>query len=101
LTVTAGVRTPSDALPGPVAVATIAVATIEAETNRAFADGGRHLVVLAGHTRRPVIGLSQIVALSEVGTLVTDDGLDADAQSVMANRVGELIVASPGAWPRS
>jgi DeoR/GlpR family transcriptional regulator of sugar metabolism len=77
------------------------VATIEAETNRAFTDGARHLVVLAGHTRQVVTGLSQIVALSEVGTFVTDDGLDADAQSVMANRVGELIVASPGTRPRS
>jgi DeoR/GlpR family transcriptional regulator of sugar metabolism len=120
---TGGVRTPSDALVGPVAVATILSLHVdmlfmgvhgadaragltspnlmEAETNRAFARGARHLVVLADHTKWGVVGLSQIVALSEVGTFVTDDGLDPDAQAVIANRVGELIVASTAAGPRS
>ena len=72
---------------------------MEAETNRAFTDSARHLVVLADHTKWAVIGLSQIVALSEVGAFVTDDGLDADARSVLAGRVGELTIASPGCRP--
>ena len=120
---TGGVRTPSDALVGPVTVATILSLHVdmlfmgvhgadaraglttpnlmEAETNRAFTEGARHLVVLADHTKWGVIGLSQIVALSAAGTFVTDDGLDADAQSIMASRVGELIVVSTGSRPRS
>lgn len=115
---TGGVRTPSDALVGPVAVATIrslhvdmlfmgvhgadaragltAPNLMEAEADRAFAAAARHLVVLADHTKWGVVGLSQIVALSEIGTFVTDDGLDAEAQSILAGRVGELIVAPVG-----
>jgi DeoR/GlpR family transcriptional regulator of sugar metabolism len=120
---TGGVRTPSDALVGPVAVATIRSLRVdmlfmgvhgadvraglttpnlmEGETNRAFADGARHLVVLADHTKWGVVGLSQIVALSDVGTFVTDDGLDPDARSIVSSQVGELIVASADARPRS
>ncbi|HUZ52967.1 MAG TPA: DeoR family transcriptional regulator [Streptosporangiaceae bacterium] len=72
---------------------------IEAETSRAFTESARHLVVLADHAMWGVIGLSQIVALSEVGTFVTDDGLDADARNVLASRVGDLIIASAGDRP--
>lgn len=112
---TGGVRTPSNALVGPVAAAAIRSLHVdmlfmgvhgadaraglttpnlmEAETNHAFADAARHLVVLADHTKWGVVGLSQIVALSEVGTFVTDEGLDAVAQGVLAGRVGELVVA--------
>jgi DeoR/GlpR family transcriptional regulator of sugar metabolism len=123
LILTGGVRTPSDALVGPVAVATILSLHVdmlfmgvhgadaraglttpnlmEAETNRAFAGGARHLVVLADHTKWGVVGLSQIVALSEVGTFVTDEGLDPVAQGIIASRVGELVVASAGDGSRS
>jgi hypothetical protein len=48
-----------------------------------------------------VVGLSQIVALADVGTFVTDDGLDPDARSIVSSQVGELIVASADARPRS
>ncbi len=120
---TGGVRTPSNALVGPVAVATIMSLRVdmlfmgvhgadaraglttpnlmEGETNRAFADSARHLVVLADHTKWGVVGLSQIVALSGIGTFVTDDGLDPDAQSIIASHVGELIATSASARPRS
>src|SRR5258708_30998911 len=74
---------------------------MEAETNRAFADATRHLVVLADHTKWGVVGLSQIVALSEVGTFITDEGLNSDARSIIASRVGELFVASVGDGARS
>lgn len=115
---TGGVRTPSDALVGPVAVATILSLHVdmlfmgvhgadaraglttpnlmEAETNRAFTAAARHLVVLADHTKWGVVGLSQIVALSEVGTFVTDEGFDVDAQRILASRVGELVVVCAG-----
>lgn len=46
-------------------------------------------------------GLSQIVALCEVRTFVTGDGLGTDAQSIIANRAGELIAAGTGGRPRS
>lgn len=120
---TGGVRTPSDALVGPVAVATIRSLHVdmlfmgvhgadgraglttpnltEAETNRAFAEAARHLVVLADHTKWGVVGLSQIVALSDVGTFVTDEGLNADAQSFLAGRVGELVVVDVSDGARS
>jgi DeoR/GlpR family transcriptional regulator of sugar metabolism len=115
---TGGVRTRSDALVGPVAVATIRSMHVdmlfmgvhgadaraglttpnlmEAETNRAFTDAARHVVVLADHTKWGVVGLSQIAALTEAGTFVTDAGLNGGAQSILASRVGELVIASAG-----
>ena len=91
---TGGVRTPSDAMVGPVAVAAIrslhvdvvfmgvhgldprAGATTpnveEAETNRAFARSGRRLVVVADDTKWGVVALSSIVPLSDVDTWVVN-----------------------------
>ena len=111
---TGGVRTPSDALVGPVAVAAIRALHVdllfmgvygideraglttpnlmEAETNRALADCARRLVVVADHTKWGVVGLSQIAPLTDVDVLVTDDGLDDDATGVLAERVGDLVL---------
>jgi DeoR/GlpR family transcriptional regulator of sugar metabolism len=111
---TGGVRTPSDALVGGVAVSTIrslhfdvvvmgvhgidARAGLttpnltEAETNRAFAEAARRLVVVADHTKWGVIGLSQIAPLDAVDTLVTDDLISSEGRAVLADRVGELVV---------
>ena len=83
---TGGVRTPSDALVGPVAVATLGSLHLdmvfmgvhgiseragfttpnlmEAETNRAFIASTEHLVVLADHTKWNVTGLSSIAPLA-------------------------------------
>jgi len=115
---TGGVRTPSDALVGPVAVATIRSLHVdllfmgvhgidaragltspnlmEAETDRAFAESARCLVVVADHTKWGVVGLAQIAPLTDVDMFATDDGLDADARRVLADRVGELIVTGSG-----
>ena len=106
---TGGVRTPSDALVGPVAEATLRSLNLdtvflgvhgmdeqvgftspnlqEAETDRAFVRAGRRLVVLADHSKWGVVGLSTIAALSEADVLVTDDGLGPDASRVL----GELV----------
>lgn len=114
---TGGVRTPSDALVGPVAVSAIrslhvdlAVMGVhgvdpraglttpnlmEAETNRAFCAAARRLVVVADHTKWGVVGLSQIAPLAEVDVLVTDDRLDVEAQAAVAELVGELVIADP------
>jgi len=122
---TGGVRTPSDALVGPVAVSTIRSLNVdlvimgvhgvdaraglttpnllEAETNRAFREATRRLAVVADHSKWGVVGLSQIGALTEVDILVTDDGLDSSAQAALGDLVGELIIARrdggrTGAW---
>jgi DeoR/GlpR family transcriptional regulator of sugar metabolism len=120
---TGGTRTPSDALVGPVAVASIRALRVdlvflgvhgvdaqaglttpnmlEAETNRAFVAAARRLVVVADHTKWSVVGLSQIAALEEVDTFVTDRVLG-PAREALAERVGEVILAggevdAPGA----
>lgn len=120
---TGGIRTPSDALVGPVAVSTIrslhvdvvfmgvhgfdATAGLttpnlmEAETNRAFVQAARRLVVVADHTKWGVVGLTQIAPLDQVDTLVTDGLLDAAARELVAEHVGQLVVATPGGHRRS
>lgn len=112
---TGGVRTPSDALVGPVAVSTIRSLHVdvvfmgvhgidqraglttpnlmEAETNRAFCTAARRLVVVADHTKWGVVGLSQIAPLDQIDTLVTDSRLDREARHVLDEAVGELILA--------
>ncbi|MEU2202144.1 DeoR/GlpR family DNA-binding transcription regulator [Isoptericola sp. NPDC019482] len=111
---TGGVRTPSDALVGPVAVRSLehlhldvaflgvhgvdlhaGLTTpnlLEAETDRALLAAGQDAVVLADHTKWGVVGLTTIVDLHEVEHLVTDDGLDDDARELLEAHVGELWV---------
>ncbi len=113
---TGGVRTPSDALVGPVAVTTIRSLhldmvlmgvhgiderggfttpnLVEAETNRAFVAAARTLAVLADHTKWGVVGLSSIAALSDASVLVTDDGIDDVAQEFLRGQIGDVRVAS-------
>jgi DeoR/GlpR family transcriptional regulator of sugar metabolism len=118
---TGGIRTPSDALVGPVAVATIrslhvdlvfmgvhgidaraGITTpnlMEAETNQAFMQSARRLVVVADHTKWGVVGLSEIAPLDSVDTLVTDDRLEPEAQATLADSVREIILATPDLRP--
>lgn len=119
---TGGIRTPSDALVGPVAVNTIRSLhldmifmgvhgmeersgfttpnLVEAETNRAFIAAARMLVVLADHTKWGVLGLSSIAALDDAHILVTDDGLPADALASLEEHIDEVRVASTQREPR-
>ena len=112
---TGGVRTPSDAMVGPIAVAAIrslhvdvvfmgvhgldprAGATtpnvVEAETNRAFASSGRRLVVVADDTKWGVIALSSIVPLSAVDTWVVNR---IPAGSNLQDDAPDLYVLFPG-----
>ena len=114
---TGGERTPSDALVGPVAVAALHTLhvdwlflgvhgfderagfttpnLVEAETNRALVACARRVVVLADSTKWGVVGLSSIARLDDVDVLVTDTGLDPDAQRVIRSRVGRLLLAEP------
>lgn len=110
-----GVRTPSDALVGPVAnemLRTVHVDTLilgvhgididaglttpnlqEAQTNRALIRAAKSVVVVADHTKWNVVGLSTIVTLDKVDTLVTDADLDEHARRAISNLGVNLIVA--------
>jgi DeoR/GlpR family transcriptional regulator of sugar metabolism len=110
-----GVRTPSDALVGPVAVTALKTLhvdwlflgvhgideraglttpnLVEAETDRALLSSARQVVVVADSTKWGVVGLSSIGRLDEVDVLVTDEGLSTEAQRVARSRVGRLLVA--------
>jgi DeoR/GlpR family transcriptional regulator of sugar metabolism len=112
---TGGVRTPSDALVGPVAVQTLRSLHLdvvflgvhgmadgpgfttpnlnESETDRALVEAGRRLVVLADNTKWGIVGISTIADLDEANVLVTDDGIAEDARELLEDRVGELIIA--------
>ncbi len=114
---TGGVRTPSDALVGPVAVAAIRSLHVdmlflgvhgmnarvgfttpnlmEAETDRALVESARQLVVVADHTKWETIGISTIARLEDAHVLVTDSGLPDAAREELAARVGKLVVADP------
>ena len=112
---TGGVRTPSDALVGPVAVGALrglhvdwlflgvhgidehaGLTTpnlVECETDRALMGSARQVVVVADSSKWRVVGLSTIAPLSEVDVLVTDSGLPEHARKELTNRVGRLAVA--------
>lgn len=112
---TGGVRTASDALVGPVAVAAMKTLhvdwlflgvhgmderaglttpnLVEAETNRALVESARQVAVVADSTKWGVVGLSSIAPLDQVSVLVTDEGLSAEAQRIVRTRVGRLVLA--------
>jgi DeoR/GlpR family transcriptional regulator of sugar metabolism len=115
---TGGMRTPSDALVGPFAVAALKMVHVdivfmgvhgmdprsgytspnllEAETDRALIDAGRRLVVAADHTKWGVVGLSSIARLDEAQVLITDSGLPLEARQVLASAVPELVIVDQG-----
>ncbi|WP_067195390.1 DeoR/GlpR family DNA-binding transcription regulator [Microbacterium sp. XT11] len=112
---TGGVRTPSDALVGPVAVRALehlhcdlvfldvhgldvqagitTMNLLEAETNRALMAAGREVVVLADHSRWGVVGLTTVADLGDIDRLIADEGLDDDARTQLAAHVGTLQIA--------
>jgi DeoR/GlpR family transcriptional regulator of sugar metabolism len=115
---TGGVRTPSDALVGPVAVATLRSLRVdmlfmgvhgmsadagfttpnllEGETDQAHIASAGRVVVVADHTKWGVRGLSRIAHLDEAHVLVSDDGLEAEARAALAEHVETLLIASAG-----
>jgi DeoR/GlpR family transcriptional regulator of sugar metabolism len=120
---TGGVRTPSDALVGPVAVTALRTLhvdrlflgahgndakaglttpnLVEAETNRALVASARQVCILADHTKVGVVGLSTFIDLSDVDLLITDDGLSPRARAVLVEQVDSLIVAKVGRRPHA
>ena len=121
---TGGVRTPSDALVGPFAVAALRSVHVdlvfmgvhgmdvhsgfsspnllEAETNRALIEAGSRLVVVADHTKWGQVALSSIARLDQADMVISDVGLAAEAQELLRSRVRELVLVDPGAgaWIR-
>ncbi|MFI9451571.1 DeoR/GlpR family DNA-binding transcription regulator [Amycolatopsis sp. NPDC052450] len=112
---TGGVRTPSDALVGPVAVQSLRSLHLdivflgvhgmadgpgfttpnltESETDRALVEAGRKLVVLADNTKWGIVGISTIAGLEEADVVVSDDGLPDSARETLTEQAGELMIA--------
>ncbi|MEU8322863.1 DeoR/GlpR family DNA-binding transcription regulator [Nonomuraea sp. NPDC048881] len=119
---TGGVRTPSDALVGPVAVAAIRRLNVdllflgvhgmtartgfttpnmmEAETDRALVEAASRLVVLADHTKWGTVGISTIAELGEADVVVSDTGLPEPARQALSERAGRLVLAEVRPVPR-
>jgi DeoR/GlpR family transcriptional regulator of sugar metabolism len=115
MVLTGGVRTPSDALVGPIAdlairslhvdllflgchgidpVAGLTTPNLaEAETNRAFVHAARQVTVVADHTKWAIVGLSSFADLDEVDTLITDNQLHSEARALLTERIGQLVIA--------
>lgn len=111
---TGGSRTPSDALVGPITVATLdqlhvdklflgvhgidetaGLTTpniLEAETNRMLAAAAGHTVVIADSSKWGTVGLSRIMPLHDVDTLVTDGDLTREATEATRAVVGSLVL---------
>jgi DeoR/GlpR family transcriptional regulator of sugar metabolism len=101
---TGGVRTPSDSLVGPVAVASLSALHVdwlflgvhgidpvaglttpnleEAETDRALIAAARRVVVTADSSKWGVVALSSMSRLDAIGQWITDDGLDQAAHDL-------------------
>ncbi len=114
-----GIRTPSDALVGPVAVRSLEVLhldvvflgvhgldaqaglttpnLLEAETDRAFVEAGRQVVVVADSSKWGVVGLTTIADLDAADVVVTDDGLSTEGREVLQSQVGRLAMAPTSA----
>ncbi|MBA2740087.1 MAG: DeoR/GlpR transcriptional regulator [Nocardioidaceae bacterium] len=112
---TGGVRTPSDALVGPVAVGSLASINLdtvflgthgmevrsgfsapnflEADTNRALIRAARRLVVVADHTKWGVVGIATVAPLEQADVLVSDPQLSREARTRLAEHVGEVLLA--------
>jgi DeoR/GlpR family transcriptional regulator of sugar metabolism len=112
---TGGVRTPSDALVGPIAAATLRSLHVdvlfmgvhgmnedagfttpnllEGETDKALIASAERVVVVADHTKWGVRGLASIARLSDADVLITDGALPRDAQSILTDAIDEIILA--------
>lgn len=123
---TGGVRTPSDALVGPLAVNSLKTLhldllffgthgfsartgfttpnLLEAETNQALIGTAQRAVALADHSKWGVVGIATYAQLEEVHTVITDAGLGRSAQQELQEHVEHVILtptAAQESTPRS
>jgi len=113
---TGGVRTPSDALVGPIAVAALGTIHVdqlflgvhgmsvragfstpnmlEADTNRAFVAASGQLIVLADHTKCGVTGLSTFARLSDADVVITDDLIAPEHRAMLDDAVERVMMVS-------
>ena len=118
---TGGLRTPSDALVGPLAISALRSLhldsvflgvhgmdpragfstpnLLEADTNRAMIASGRRLVVLADSSKWGVVGLSSMATLGQASTLITDTGLPDHARQVLGEEIDDLERVDPADLP--
>ncbi len=111
-----GVRTPSDALVGHIAVNALRSLHVditfmgvhgmsaeagfttpnllEAETNKAFVDAAARVVVPADHSKWGVTGLCTIASLDRADVVISDAALPTSAHSAFADHNVELVVAT-------
>ena len=114
---TGGVRTPSDALVGPIANRTLQPLHLdlvcfgahgvsvdagfttpnleECETNRALLKTAASALVLADHSKWNTTALGTFAELAGVDTLITDTGLAERAADDLRERLDRLILADP------
>jgi DeoR/GlpR family transcriptional regulator of sugar metabolism len=112
---TGGIRTPSDALVGPVAVEALRTLHLdlvflgvhgmdersgfttpnlmESETNRALVEAGRSLVVVADHSKWGLVGLSTIVPLDAADVLITDGAVAPEVLGVLRDHIADVVIA--------
>lgn len=119
---TGGVRTPSDALVGPLAVQALSTLNVdvcfmgvhgvslergittpnllEAQTNQQLLESASRLCVLADHTKFGLSGLSRIAGLEEIQTLITDEAMSPSAVELLRGYVDEVVLAPFGGSAR-
>jgi DeoR/GlpR family transcriptional regulator of sugar metabolism len=112
---TGGVRTPSDALVGPLSVAALrhlhvdacfmgvhgmtsedgftTPNMLEAQVNQAFIASAAQHIVLADHTKWGVTGLCHIAPLSDADVLVTGAAIAPEAVETLGQFIGSVVVA--------
>lgn len=120
---TGGVRTPSDALVGPLATAALSNLHVdmvmlgvhgmdergfstpnlaEAEVNQAFVRAAGRVVVLADHTKWGTQGLATIAPLDAADLVISDDRLAPEAIEAFADcEATEVRLVSPESRPAS
>lgn len=113
---TGGVRTPSDALVGPMAELALRDLHVdllflgchgidpeaglttpniaESETNRALIGCAGRVVVLADHSKWGVVALSGFAGVRDVDVLITDGGMPSEVREVAVERLSDVIIAS-------
>lgn len=118
LVLTGGIRTPSDALVGPVALSALSglhvdwlflgvhgmderagLTTpniVEGQTDQALMACAARVVVVADGSKWGVVGLSTIAPFEDVDVLVSDASLPDEARRAVEPRVARLLLAEHG-----